>query len=197
MKNYKELILFTLSILFNVKMFSQNVSCNKTVHGKFTHIHMNCTKDILVTSLPKDSNGTIIRGVITTTGTIIIKPGNTFVRILANGAKSKGSNIQTHTTKIGSNGNVGGKASFKKKVKLVKNINVYPNKIKDFLNIRADATKIISYQLYDFLGKNIKKENLKYTNKVTVPVSEIKKGIYLLKIQLANGTQQIKKIIKN
>jgi hypothetical protein len=150
---------------------------------------MNCTQDILVTSTPEDTEGTIVRGVITTTGKIIIEPGNTLVRLLPDVTAAKG--FLTHgTTRIGSNGSDGAKSTNNI-------ITVYPNAIADFIHIRSASSKMVGYKISDFYGNTLKKETLTLTNKITLPVADLKKGMYLLNIQLENGTQQIKTIIKN
>ncbi|MFT7442226.1 MAG: hypothetical protein ACI9Q3_000591 [Maribacter sp.] len=188
MKDYRKLFLVILFIINSSNLFSQDWSCEDTVHGVFEHIHMNCTQDILITATQEETNGTMIRGVITTTGSIIIKPGYSVVRVLPNGAEPKG--ILPHTTKIGGNGNDGAKSTNN-------TITVYPNAIANFLHIRSASRKMVGYKISDFYGNTLKKEPLALTNKITLPVVDLKKGIYLLNIQLENGTQHIKTIIKN
>ncbi|WP_299670545.1 T9SS type A sorting domain-containing protein [uncultured Polaribacter sp.] len=208
MKDYRLSFLLILLISISINLFSQNWPCEDTVHGVFSHIHMDCTQDIQVTSTQQDPNGTIIRGVITTSGSIIIIPGSSFVRIMPDGTQSKGiKKTQTHTTKIESNGSVGAKSGNKAKTKVsyetdlldeipvLEEIMVYPNPTEDFLHVQSASHKIIGYQISNFYGKIIKKENLLLTNKIRL--SLVKNGIYLLRTHLENGTQQIEKIIKN
>ena len=203
MKHSKLFCTLAVAVFLNTSLFSQHVHCDETVHGIFEHIHMDCTEEILITSFEEDTNGTIITGVITTTGGIVIKPGNSFVRIVPEHEEEEhhhrvleGSmGITTHTTKIGNNGNIG-KSIDKNKARGVNEITVYPNPIVDFINIRSISSEIISYQISNFYGKIIKKEKLSSLN-TRISVLNIKKGMYLLKIQLENGTQQTKTIIKN
>jgi hypothetical protein len=195
MKDYRKLFLVMLFIINSSNLFSQHWHCEDDIHGVFYDIHMlNCTQDILVTSLEEDVDGTMIRGVITTTGSIIIKPGYSVVRVLPNGAESKGNLI--HTTKIGGNGNDG--ANSANNANSVSNeITVYPNAMEDFIHIRSASSKLLGYTISDFYGNTLKKETLALTNKIRLPVVDLKKGMYLLNIQLENGTQHTKKMIKN
>jgi hypothetical protein len=165
--------------------------CGDIIHGD-THLHLtNCTQNILITSLVEDGHdGSIIKGIIETTGSIIIKPGHSLVRILPENVQAKVREARTHTTKIGKIGNVGAKSANNK-------ITIYPNAIANFLHIRSASSKMVGYKISDFYGNTLKKETLALTNKITLPVVDLKKGMYLLNIQLENGTQHIKTIIKN
>ena len=189
MKDYRKLFLVILFIINSSNIFSQHWSCEDDVHGVFYDIHMlNCTQDILVTSLEEDLDGTAVIGTIETTGSIIIKPGHSFVKIMAGGNQQKG--LPHGTTKIGGNGSVGAKSTNNI-------ITVYPNVIANFIHIRSASSKILGYKIADFYGNTLKKETLALTNKITLPVVDLKKGMYLLNIHLENGTQHIKTIIKN
>lgn len=69
------------------------------------------------------------------------------------------------------------------------NIKVYPNPVKDFINITSDKA-IKSVEIYDVLGRLIK------TNSSTkINVSQLSKGNYLLKIKTDSG-DIIEKFIK-
>jgi hypothetical protein len=175
MKDYRKLFLVILFIINSSNIFSQHWSCEDDVHGVFYDIHMlNCTQDILVTSLEEDLDGTAVIGTIETTGSIIIKPGHSFVKIMAGGNQQKGGAKSTNNI-----------------------ITVYPNVIANFIHIRSASSKILGYKIADFYGNTLKKETLALTNKITLPVVDLKKGMYLLNIHLENGTQHIKTIIKN
>jgi len=69
------------------------------------------------------------------------------------------------------------------------NIKVYPNPVKDFINITSDKS-IKSVEIYDALGRLIKKDT--YTK---INVSQLSKGNYLLKIKTDSG-DIIEKFIK-
>ena len=187
MKKTKLCITLTVAIFISTTLFSQEYDwpCEETVHGIVDDIHMDCTnQDILVTSFQEDSNGTIVSGVITTLGGIIIKPGHSFVEITANRDEQIG--VQTHgTTRIGSNANVGRYKDISK-TKGVDEIIVYSNITNHFITIRSTLSKITNYQITNFYGAIIKKEKLSSTNHTKLSVLDIKKGIYLLTIQLEN-----------
>lgn len=68
---------------------------------------------------------------------------------------------------------------------------VYPNPVKDVLNIQTNNIDITSVTIYDILGKQILSSN----NTNSVDVSNLKNGMYLVKIT-ANNTSITKKIIK-
>ena len=71
-----------------------------------------------------------------------------------------------------------------------KNSITVENPIKDKLNIQSKE-KITSLQLFSLEGKLIRTSNCQ-----DMPVAEIEKGIYILKIQLKNGNTISKKLIK-
>lgn len=180
-------------VFINTNLFSQNLPCEEAVHGIYYHIHMDCTQDILITSLVEDgSTGTIIGGIITTYGSVFIKPGNTFVRIVPEGNNSR---RRTHSTRVKSNGNSG--ALENHNPAFFKEVKIFPNPIKNMVTIKSDNKKIIGYELLNMYGTTIKNEQIKPINTHTFLVAEIKKGIYLLKIKFNIGTQQTKTIIKH
>jgi hypothetical protein len=73
---------------------------------------------------------------------------------------------------------------------------IYPNPANDVLNIVSDS-KIISYELYDALGRVlINKSNVSNTESI-VNVSSLKHGMYMLRLNTANGSGMFKVIIDN
>ncbi len=73
---------------------------------------------------------------------------------------------------------------------------IYPNPAKDVLNIVSDS-EIISYELYDALGRVlINKSNVSNTESI-VNVSSLKHGMYMLRLNTANGSGMFKVIIDN
>ncbi|MGB1284599.1 MAG: hypothetical protein ACPG44_09070, partial [Polaribacter sp.] len=79
MKKTKLCITLTVAVFINAALFSQEHErdwpCDETVHGIVDDIHMDCDdEEIVITSFQEDSNGTRIRGVITTLGGVTIKP---------------------------------------------------------------------------------------------------------------------------
>jgi hypothetical protein len=69
-------------------------------------------------------------------------------------------------------------------------IEVFPSPATDVLKIRASGSKI-SLELFDLIGKCVKKEEYINQNAVLLPLSDLPSGVYLLKV---NGIA--KKIIK-
>ena len=72
-------------------------------------------------------------------------------------------------------------------------ISVYPNPVRDILNIRADNIIIEKAAMYDMLGKPV----LELSNTKTIPVATLAKGMYLLYVKDdAGNTVQIFKVTK-
>lgn len=67
---------------------------------------------------------------------------------------------------------------------------VYPNPVKDILNIKCDA-QVLTYEIIDTFGKTI----LSGSNTKTISTSQLATGIYIIKVQTSNQTQ-LRKFIK-
>lgn len=65
---------------------------------------------------------------------------------------------------------------------------IYPNPVQDKFSIKTDDT-IINFKLYDFMGKEILNVS-DLDNQINV--SNLKKGVYILKIHLINSYKSIK-----
>lgn len=74
---------------------------------------------------------------------------------------------------------------------LTQNISIYPNPTSSSVSI-SSATKILSLELYNLLGKRI----LITKNSNKLDLSNLNSGVYLVKIQTEKG-ETTKKIIKN
>ena len=72
---------------------------------------------------------------------------------------------------------------------LVNNFNLYPNPVKDILNI--DGIEFISFEIYDTTYRLVYQSFSQKAN-----ISTLIKGMYLVKINLTNQVYKIKKIIK-
>ena len=72
------------------------------------------------------------------------------------------------------------------------NFSIHPNPVKDILSIKINTTGSVSIDIYDMLGKSVLT-----TNKIdnSVDISELKSGIYLVKITTNDGSIT-KRIIK-
>lgn len=80
------------------------------------------------------------------------------------------------------------------------NLLVYPNPSSDLLNISADLISIVDarIELFDISGKLVySNPSLFYnTNSAVVNISELKAGIYILKIETEDTTQSVKVVKK-
>jgi hypothetical protein len=201
MKDYRLITIIVALTLLRMNVYAQknhSFVCGDIIHGiAYLHIH-NCDQDMLITSLPEDgSEGSIVKGFLETSGKIVIAAGYSLVRIMPDDTQSKGSQPHSTTKVGGNNGNAGRKSSPKIKKQLSEEIKVFPNTVDESSTIYSELNKVVSYQLLDNYGKLIKREKFTPVNKVIISFTELKKGMYLLNIQLENGTQLIKKIIKN
>ena len=196
MKNNKS-VFFSVLVFLTLNSHSQtDWPCEEEVHGMVL-VHMNCDTDITTTSFSQDGlEGSIIQGVITSTERIIIKSGNTSARIVPFGSEGfKGRGILSHTTRLGSvTRDERPTGSLSKGYETIK---IFPNTLKEDVNIHTAAEKITGYQLTNTYGKVLKKVFFKPTNQVDFSALALKKGVYILRIQLENGTHYTKKIIKN
>lgn len=71
-------------------------------------------------------------------------------------------------------------------------LKIYPNPAKDVISIETDNVKISSVELFTLLGQKVKSQSSLTDNKLSV--SDLSKGIYLLKVS-AEGSSTTKKII--
>lgn len=78
----------------------------------------------------------------------------------------------------------------------IKGISVYPNPVKDFLQISNTNQNISDVMVYNLLGQKIIAENWLGTNNSSLDMSQLNPGTYLLKI-IADGKSETKKIIKD
>lgn len=167
--------------------------CEEDVHG-FGHFHMDCPdENIIITSLEEDGfEGSEIQGVISSDQTIYILPGYSQVRIVPESFSFKGH--KPHKTVIGGN-DIGGFIQPSPQAQ----VDLYPNPTQSDINITVDGRqKIISFTLLDMFETPI--NNVRFsrpTSQHTFSVTAIRKGIYILKMQLDNGEILTKKIIKN
>ncbi|HNY44509.1 MAG TPA: T9SS type A sorting domain-containing protein, partial [Bacteroidales bacterium] len=72
---------------------------------------------------------------------------------------------------------------------------IYPNPANDILNIVSDS-EIISYELYDAIGRLMLNDSNVSNTESLVNVSSLKHGIYMLRLNTVNGSGMFK-IIKN
>lgn len=74
-------------------------------------------------------------------------------------------------------------------------INIYPNPVQDSFSVKLDKSiKIVQTELHDLTGKRLKT----FGNKTTdLNISDLPKGLYLLKVKTLNGKSFNRKLIKN
>lgn len=65
---------------------------------------------------------------------------------------------------------------------------LFPNPVKEFLNIDSDAD-IEKTEIYDYLGKKVFED---HSNKKTLGIKNLSKGIYVLKLYSQNGSVSMK-----
>jgi len=70
------------------------------------------------------------------------------------------------------------------------NVKIYPNPAKDFINITSQK-EINSIEILEQSGKRISE-----SKELKINVSQLSKGIYILKIKFSNGISSIQKLIK-
>lgn len=76
-----------------------------------------------------------------------------------------------------------------------KNLQVYPNPVKDVLNIKmGSGIKMESAELIDYTGRQIKTRSV---TPGTIDVSYLPEGNYILKVQGSDGNTYIQKVLKN
>jgi len=75
-------------------------------------------------------------------------------------------------------------------------INVYPNPVKDILNVRVNSEPA-TLKLYDAGGRLVKQQQMNGKTMQQITVGYLKNGLYLLKIENATGVTTKKIIIQN
>lgn len=77
------------------------------------------------------------------------------------------------------------------------NLKLHPNPSDSVLNVTLQNGEAnISIQVYDILGKLVYNQNLNANNRSQIDVSELKQGLYLIKLTVGDKTE-IKRFIKN
>ena len=75
-------------------------------------------------------------------------------------------------------------------------VKVYPNPVKDVLNINVGSHQIKNVNIYDVNGRLILENNINHhSSNVQLKIPQIKSGIYLLSIETNNGIL-FKRLIK-
>ncbi len=74
------------------------------------------------------------------------------------------------------------------------NITLYPNPATNQLNISIEGHTITQYQILDFTGKLVR-SNQAANSELSIDVSELAQGVYLLRVQLSNGQYAMRRFI--
>ena len=110
-----------------------------------------------------------------------------------------------YTTNTGSNGSVEQGVQQPYEISATVGINessislemsVYPNPTTNYLTLKVEITKNLSYQLFDMQGKVIVSKKI-IDNTTTVVMENLPTATYLLKVTDSNKTVKTFKIIKN
>jgi photosystem II stability/assembly factor-like uncharacterized protein len=79
----------------------------------------------------------------------------------------------------------------------IEGLSVYPNPASNVVNVATDNAAIKHISIYDITGKEVYKVNDLSLNNTTINVSNLQRGIYLMKIEDAsNAKQAVKLVIK-
>ena len=81
-----------------------------------------------------------------------------------------------------------------KKNKLLTNLNIYPNPIKDILNISANNSKIDKVAVFNSIGKRVLAKPINNSNEIKLDVSHLPAGIYFVKVNSIKDVFTIKMI---
>lgn len=183
-----------------------NAECREDFHG-IGHIHQNCAGDIIITSTENEGTiGTIIAGLIhSESGSIRIIPGYSKVKLIPEqeDGSHNGPGPESHKTKVkGNNGNTGGSlgrpADIDQSEALrTATIHISPNPTKSVTSFSSNVSKIKKYSIYNLYGIKIQEETITPTTSYSYNLQHLKEGAYLLKLQLENGEQITKTIVKN
>ena len=85
-----------------------------------------------------------------------------------------------------------------KKVVSIPKVLLYPNPTKELLQVKIKSRQVVQYiLLYDLLGRKQEVDLIKeQAGNYRLNLTDLNKGVYLLNIQLKNGIQISKKILK-
>ena len=191
---------FMLVFMSSMNVCSQILTtrCGEDFHG-FGHAHQNCDGDIVVTSTYNEGTiGTVFAGLIhSNNGSIRIIPGYSKVRLIAEFPNGHGP--ESHRTKAGNGGNDDDTLGRpKNEDELVfSTVDISPNPTKSIISFSSSTSKIQKYSIYNMYGINVKEETIEATTNYSCNIKHLKEGVYVLKLQLENGNQITKSIVKN
>lgn len=72
-------------------------------------------------------------------------------------------------------------------------VSLWPNPVKDVLNIRADS-QVESVEIFNFSGQKV--QDIRMSGNSTINTSGLKAGVYLVKVRFSSGSSASEKIIK-
>ncbi len=80
-------------------------------------------------------------------------------------------------------------------VELLNTFTLHPNPANTQLSISTEGTAITQYQLLDYSGKQVG-QGQAASSTLNIDVAQLPQGIYLLKLELANGQYAVKRFVK-
>lgn len=114
-------------------------------------------------------------------------------------SNDRGKNVYYRLKKIDKDGSFSYSAVFSLKIPAMLNVLVYPNPAKNFIKIQLKQnTTSALITICDLLGKTISTNNYSNTNGVyTIPVNNLAKGVYFIKIDTGSEKYLQKIVISN
>ncbi len=74
-------------------------------------------------------------------------------------------------------------------------LSVYPNPATNVVNLKTDKAPVSNISIYDITGKEVLRMNNLSLNNTSINVSNLQRGIYLMKIEDENGAKQAVKLV--
>lgn len=69
---------------------------------------------------------------------------------------------------------------------------LYPNPANDYININNDSNSLERYTIINNLGQIVLQQNNINTNKISIPISNLTKGIYIITVENIKGSKSLK-----
>jgi hypothetical protein len=77
------------------------------------------------------------------------------------------------------------------------NLQLFPNPTTGELHLQGyEVTKLQSYEIYDVVGQLVQSKIVNLQSEILIDVSHLAKGMYFLKLTTADGSQKVKKFVK-
>jgi hypothetical protein len=155
--------------------------CGTPFHGILDY-DIDCDEEVLITSFPEDSHGTVILTSVAFTGKLRITPGASSVKILPKQSISNSSERRRLLPKS-NNGRTGKSQAPSKKTPETLNY-VFTNQ---YIGINDLTSPIVHYSIYDIYGTLILENQQRHPLDYRIPIANLNQGLYILRTQLENG----------